>query len=115
MKDFINNHRKLVMAIFIAIVIVLGIVMFAINSNTKTTTVPYNQNTQVGDSDTSATIQYVNMLYTITQNPKDLTKITIDSFAGYRNAAVNKIYQLGLNPTDFKITFNYESPFTRYE
>jgi hypothetical protein len=115
MKNFINNHRKLVAVLFVAIVIILGITMYTIGTSTKKTTVPFNQNTQVGDSDTSASIHYVNMLYTITQNPKDLTKITIDSFAGYRNAAVNKIYQLGLNPTDFKIKFNYESPFTRYE
>jgi predicted PurR-regulated permease PerM len=115
MKDFINNHRKLVMTIFIAIVVILGIAIYTINSNTKTVTTSFDQNTQTGDSDASASIRYVNMLYTITQSSTDPTKVTINSFSGYRNAAVNKIYQLGLNPTDFKITFNYESPFMRYE
>jgi hypothetical protein len=38
--------------------------------------------------------------------------IEIDAPAGFRNAAVKKITELGFDPTDFKINFtNYESPF----
>ncbi len=38
--------------------------------------------------------------------------IEIDAASGYRAAAINKISELGYDPSNYKITFrNYESPF----
>jgi hypothetical protein len=38
--------------------------------------------------------------------------LSIDAATGYRNAAIDKIRELGYDPTNFKIEFNdYESPF----
>lgn len=66
----------------------------------------------------TSVIPYENLLYTIgyRADPTDPSGntiiIEIDSMNGYRNAAINKIRDLGYDPTDFKIQFrDYESPF----
>jgi hypothetical protein len=63
-------------------------------------------------------IPFENFLYTIgyRADPDDPTGdsiiIEIDAMPGYRKAALDKIRELGYDPTDYKINFrNYESPF----
>lgn len=63
-------------------------------------------------------LPYENLLYTIGYrlDPKDISNnsiiLEIDASTGYRNAAIDQIFRLGYNPTDYKINFrNYESPF----
>lgn len=116
MENFIKQHRKLSVTLFIVTVILVGIFTYSLFSNTNNNTAPIiDKDTQTGDSDSGSIIQYQNLLYSITGDQNDPSKLTIVAFSGYRNAAVDKIYQLGLSPTNFKINFNYESPFKRYE
>jgi hypothetical protein len=116
MNNFVAQHRRLFATLFVVVVICLCGLVFAVTANTnKLTTPSVNKDTQTGDDDSQAFLTYKNSLYSITADPKDPHKLTITAFAGYRNAAVNKLYEFGLNPADYKITFNYESPFKRYE
>lgn len=66
----------------------------------------------------TSVIPYKNLIYTIgyrsdKSDPSgNSIIIEIDAMSGYRNAAVNKIRDLGYDPTRFKIQFrDYESPF----
>lgn len=39
--------------------------------------------------------------------------VTVDTTSGYRNAALNSIYNVGFDPGDYKLQFtNYTNPFT---
>lgn len=60
----------------------------------------------------SLTLPYSNSLYTITETDK--STLLIKAYSGYRNAAVNRLYEFGLDPVDYKITFNYRNPFKDY-
>jgi len=64
-------------------------------------------------------LPYDNLVYTIgyQADPSDPTGqsviIDIDAAEGYRNAAVDKIRELGYDPADYKITFEgYVNPFS---
>lgn len=119
MEQFIKKHRKLAMAVLIGAVILVGILLFINRTNAGTTSRQAEQTAdeaiEGGDNDVSESIQYKTPLYTLAGNPEKPEEITIDAYPGYRNAATNVIYQLGLSPTDYKITYTYESPFKRYE
>jgi len=63
-------------------------------------------------------LPYKNLLYTIgyRADPADKTGnsiiITIDTFEGYRQAAIYRIQQMGFNPADYKYEFkNHKDPF----
>jgi len=63
-------------------------------------------------------LPYRNILYTIgykldPSDPNEMSiTLEIDAGPGYRQGALQKIRDLGYDPTDFKINFkNYESPF----
>ena len=63
-------------------------------------------------------LPFENFIYTIgyRSDPADSSGnsiiLSIDAATGYRNAATDKIRELGYDPTNFKIEFNdYESPF----
>lgn len=64
-----------------------------------------------------AYLPYFNPLYSITYSEDSDSNIIIDidAYEGYRNAAVNKIYEFGYNPANFIINFNYNNPFEPYE
>jgi hypothetical protein len=115
MENYIKNHRKLSATICIVVILLLFGAVYALSSSHKPTTTSTDPNAQTGDADTSQTVQYSNSIYSITQDPSNPQDVSIKAYAGYRNAAVNKLHELGLNPTDYKITFNYESPFKNYE
>ncbi|MDN5275195.1 MAG: exported protein of unknown function [Candidatus Saccharibacteria bacterium] len=66
----------------------------------------------------TSALPFENFIYTIgyRADPADNTGnsiiIEIDTMNGYRNAAIDKIRELGYDPTNFKIVFrDYESPF----
>jgi hypothetical protein len=116
MKDFIKKHQKLVGFVFIIIVLIFAVLVFISVTTTNPNTGPFvDKDTQSADNDAGNPIQYVTPLYTLTADPNAPQNMSITAYSGYRNAAVNIIYQFGLNPTDYKITFTYESPFKIYE
>lgn len=116
MENYIKTHRKLsAVVVVIAVIILIAVIFTATAPSKPDTTASTDPNTQVGDSDVSPVIQYSNSIYTIREDPIHPNNITVTAYTGYRNAAVNKLYELGSNPTDYKITFNYESPFKNYE
>ena len=122
-ERFIVNHRKLV--IFLTIIIVVGLVVYIGYSATKSlNTTSGDLNTQMGDDDTqgsSLILPYTNPIYTIVQNPTkiagvpDADNLLITAPVGYRTAAARSLYDRGFDPTNYKITFDYESPFKPYE
>lgn len=74
--------------------------------------------TFTADNPITSVIPFENFIYTIgyRADPDDATGnsiiIEIETTEGYRNAAIDKIRELGYDPTNFKITFtDYESPF----
>lgn len=122
LENFIVNHRKL--SLFLSIIILVGLVIFigySVNNTLSNTT---DQDTEMGDDsggETGLVLPYENPIYTISLNtsaiagiPKD-KNLAIDAPYGYRSAAAQSLYDLGVDPTDYKITFNYESPFKPYE
>lgn len=118
MENFINNHRKL--TLFILVIVSVGLVWFVVLAAINTSNSPGSSDTSVeasqeGDNDTNQLIYYANSIYTIAQDEKDIRHISITAYAGYRTAAVNQLSKLGFDPTDYNITFDYESPFKRYE
>jgi hypothetical protein len=118
MQNFINNHRRLALFLFVvaSIALVSLIIIATINgSNTTNTSDTSVEAPQVGDNDTDQLLYYVSSIYTITQDENDNKHISITAYPGYRTSAVNELIKLGLNPTDYNITFDYESPFKRYE
>lgn len=110
-EDFINKHRPLVITLFILVVvgIVAGIIIKSVHDNTSSNTTVVGVDGSEGDGFHG----YSNYLYTISAPVHNV--IQIDSYNGYRNAAVKQIYNAGFNPTNYKIIFNYESPFKPYE
>ena len=106
-----RRHPGIVVFIFI---VILGLIITGVSLSIKTAIV--NQNTAViknssfGDN---TTLPYSNPLYSISAPVNNV--ITINADAGYRNAAVNELYTFGLDPTNYKIVFTYESPFKAYE
>jgi hypothetical protein len=74
--------------------------------------------TFTADNPITSKLPLENPIYTIgyRADPADPTGnsiiLEIDTMDGYRNAAINKIREIGFDPTNFKITFrDYESPF----
>ena len=120
MQEYIRNHPKITALLFIIIVIFIGVVIVVAANNGDSQ--PARETAGV-DTTQEATsyFPYGNSLYSVTYNKTSLKDIPadhniyIEAFQGYRNAAVNALYDKGLSPADYKITFNYESPFSRYE
>jgi hypothetical protein len=118
MQNFINNHKKL--TLFLLVLVTGGLIWLVVVATLNTGTTLSSSNnpieaTQEGDNDTDQLIYYANSIYTIAQDEKDTTHISIAAYPGYRTAAVTQLSKLGFNPTDYNITFDYESPFKRYE
>lgn len=61
-------------------------------------------------------LPYSSMLYSIDYQIIDNSVIIyIKSTAGYRNNAINKLYELGYDPADYTIEFSdYSNPFKEY-
>lgn len=45
----------------------------------------------------------------------DTSTINVTAPAGYRSIVVKRLFKTSLNPSDYKINFNVENPFSRYE
>lgn len=114
-ENYIANHRRLVVIVLIVVtIIVIGWIYFILSSQAVNNNGDTDSN--IDGSGENVTLPYSNYLYTIKYTPNSSEKgLTITAYSGYRNAAVNKLYELGLNPTNYKITFNYENPFKKYE
>jgi hypothetical protein len=119
--NFLKNHPYVSGLCIVTIVIILGSLVYVSSNNSSnssgsatdtTTTDGYDGSGYTGAADES-TLPYENYLYTISA-PKDNT-ITITAYDGFRNAAISQLYSMGVDPTNYKIVFNYESPFTPYE
>lgn len=120
MQEYIRNHPKITALLFIIVVVCVGVAI-VISINNRNT----QQTIEAAGTDTileaTSYFPYGNSLYTVTYNGVSIKGIPnnnnlyVEAYSGYRNAAVNALYDKGLNPSDYKITFNYESPFSRYE
>lgn len=118
MEQFIQKHKTLALIVLIVAVGIFATIVFVNRVSIQTgdsSERTAEEAEQAVDDDISEAIRYITPLYTVTGNEENLDEVTIAAYPGYRNAAANIIYQLGLNPTDYKITFTYESPFKRYE
>lgn len=104
-ENFVTKHKIVTLA---AIVIVL-IAMFGLLISSV---LPKDTGTDGQDEET-ATLPYSNDIYTIS-TVSDNT-ITIDAPEQYRNAAIQQLYNMNIDPTDYKVRFTYESPFKPYE
>ena len=126
LSEIFIQHRKkiLIVATILALSVVFAVFLAVTRSNNETPvdcssldSVCYDGNLGI-----TVTLPYDSPLYTITytKNPKDPNNlknviVTISAYSGYRNAAVEKIYDFGFNPADYDINFNYENPFKAYE
>lgn len=116
MKDFIEKHRKLMVFLcIISVLLLIATVSISIIRTGIFSGPVVNKDTQLSDNDVGYPIQYISPLYSLSADSEKSEELTITAYSGYRNAAVNIIYEFGLSPTDFKINFTYESPFKRYE
>jgi len=115
-EKFINKNRKLAIILFtVLVVLVVVVFLYFLTSQNRESEADVLER-QASDLKESQETAYSNSLYTISDRRRDKNIITIDANAGYRNAAINKLYDLGFDPTDFTIRFNnYESTFTPYE
>lgn len=77
--------------------------------------------TELDQNPVTAVLPYKNLLYEIgyKADPNDSNSVivVIDAFQGYRNLALNRIRDLGYDPTNLKIEFgnSYDNPFTEGE
>lgn len=112
-ENFITNHKKLVIVLLIIISTLILYFMISVSFNTHNST---DTETSIDGMGERSTLPYSNYLYSIKYTEgSSKNDLTINAFEGYRNAAVDKLYEFGLNPTYYKITFNYENPFKKYE
>ena len=114
-EEFIKNHRKLTILIS---VIITGVILFLLLSSlTNNSSVVDDglNNDGIDGLGEQSTLQYRNSLYTIAFTDEKKDTITVTAYEGYRTAAVDVMYDFGLDPTDYKFIFNYESPFKAYE
>lgn len=118
MEDFIKRHKAVAVASLL--VAFIGLAFLVVSSFTAPKSPPEPNPEDYSDID-EAPIPYGNSLYSIDFNENQVegvpssNNIKITAYAGYRSAAINEMYDIGLNPTDYKITFNFESPFKKYE
>lgn len=112
MEDFLYKHRKLVTVIIVGVV--LFFLFFLFTTRPKEIIQPVlDKDQQIGDTDTSF-LNYKDTHYSIVSgvdSPDSPQSLTINADPGYRNAAINQIYESSLNPTDYKILFTYKNPF----
>jgi len=121
MYNFIQNHKVIV---YISVtVLLIGFAYISISSsfNNKSATTTAGD-IQISDSDqTGPFTPFSNSLYSININPNTVNgvptgkSLIISAPTGYQSAAVQQLYTLGIDPTNYKIVFNQESPFTPYE
>jgi hypothetical protein len=117
-EDFIKRHRRLVIAGLLVAFVGLILMMVSFSGKSEPTSVPDSKD--YSDIE-EAPIPYSNSLYSIDYNENqidgvpELNNIAINAYIGYQSAAVSEMYDIGLDPTDYKITFNHESPFKKYE
>jgi len=108
LENFITRHKT---ATVIAIILVMFVVIIIAVGSIINSVLPKDTGTD-GPGE-STTLPYSNDLYTISA-VSDNT-ITIDAPAQFRNAAIQQLRTMGVEPTDYKIKFTYESPFKAYE
>jgi len=119
MNDFIAQHRKLV--VVIALLIVGGLIALVIYTGRPQTDTVTPQDTGLDGGNESTPLPITSPLYTVNYATKedgstDTSLIEIDAPFGYRNAAVDALYDVNINPAEVRIQFNkYESPFKAYE
>lgn len=108
LESFINRHKiATVITLFCAVALVVIILI----SSLIISVTPKDTGTD-GPGE-STTLPYSNDLYTISAISDNT--ITIDAPEQFRNAAIQQLYKMGVEPTDYKIKFTYESPFKAYE
>lgn len=105
LENFIAKHKIATVAAIIIVVIVVLVLSI-------TSVLPKNTGTD-GSSEATSTLPYSNDIYTISAVKDNV--ITIDAPEQYRNAAIQQLYKMNIDPTDYKVRFTYESPFKDYE
>lgn len=122
LENFITTHKKL--TVVIVLLALAGIVVYYVLSSGGSSQTTTTKTGYVGDDDRAGAqliLPYKNPLYSIVKNPTKIAGVPddhnlfISAPEGYRTAAAQRLYKVGQDPTNYKITFDYESPFTPYE
>lgn len=106
--DKIKEHPRTVVIAILLIALAFGLLVFMSSNQPQNTS-------QVGVDGPaeSESLPFSNYLYSISKIDRGI--IEISAYSGYRNAAIYQMYRMGIDPTDYRVEFNYESPFKPYE
>lgn len=110
------------MVAIIAVIAVIGIIVaYAFSGSQSSTTDTTTTDTGVDGPNEEQPLPVSNAVYSIdfakkADGSNDTSTVVIDADIGYRNAAIDELNEVGIDPSDVTIKFeNYENPFNAYE
>lgn len=120
MEDFIKRNQRPLTILLSLVFIGVFVVIFYQTFTTQTATEEVGRPVGEDGAGEVESLPYENALYTIryqqtSDDRLDKESIVITAYNGYKTAAVEQLYEFGMNPTDYKISFESENPFNSYE